>query len=63
MSTIDQLLALKKRTNNILHAVLSVFTLGLWLWIWLYCLWSNERHNARVDEQVRHAALMNWRHG
>ena len=56
MNNINQLLALKKRTSNGLHVVLSIVTLGVWCWIWLYCLWSNERHNARIDEQLRVAA-------
>ena len=46
------LLAQKKKTNHILHLLLSLVTGGLWLIVWLLVADSNKRHNRRIDERV-----------
>ena len=46
--------------QHLLHAILTFFSLGLWLPIWLLCIWSNNRANegARRRYEQQHLA---WR--
>lgn len=63
MNQIKSLLALKKKTNNILHFVISILTLGLWFWVWLFLLVSTQSHNANIDRQIELAVAGNIGHG
>jgi len=38
-----QVLVRKKRTNHVLHAILSIITVGTWIIIWLLCGWACAR--------------------
>ena len=46
------LLSQKKKTNHILHLLLSLVTGGLWLIVWLFVADGNRRHNRRIDDQI-----------
>jgi len=50
------LLSQKKRTNHILHLLLSVVTGGVWLIVWFFVADSNRRHNRQIDAQIEAGA-------
>ena len=47
------LLSKKKKTNHILHLLLSIFTFGVWLLIWILVAISNSSENAKIDRQIK----------
>lgn len=49
----------KKKTNHILHLILSIITGGLWLVIWLFVGISNSSHNNRLQGEMNH--IMNYK--
>lgn len=49
----------KKKTNHILHLILSIVTGGLWLVIWLLVGMSNSSHNSRLLGEMNH--IMNYK--
>ncbi len=42
----------KKKTNHILHVIMTVLTGGLWLIVWGITMRSNDRHNRKIDWQI-----------
>jgi len=42
----------KKKTNHILHLILTVLTGGLWLFVWGITMRSNDSHNKKLDKQI-----------
>ncbi|MHB2246694.1 hypothetical protein ACX64O_07430 [Pseudomonas fitomaticsae] len=42
----------KKKTNHILHVIMTVLTGGLWLIVWLVVASSNQGHNKKLDKQI-----------
>lgn len=54
-STIIRLEMSKKKTNHILHLILSLLTGGLWIAIWLLVGISNSLENSRLDRKIRKA--------
>ena len=47
------LLNKKKKTNHILHLLLSIITAGIWIIIWILVAISNSSENAKIDRQIR----------
>ena len=39
----------KKKTNHILHVIMTVLTGGFWLIVWGINMRSNDRHNREID--------------
>ena len=50
---VAKLLAGKKSVSHILHAILTVVTVGLWAIVWLCCFAYASQHNSKIDDQVR----------
>ena len=46
------LLSKKKKTNHVLHLLLSFITAGIWLLIWLLVAASNGSENKKIDRMV-----------
>ena len=46
------LLSRKKKTNHVLHLLLSIVTAGLWLIVWAVVTNNNNAENSRVDRQI-----------
>jgi hypothetical protein len=42
----------KKKTNHILHVIMTVLTGGLWLVVWGLTMRSNDSHNKNLDKQI-----------
>ncbi len=42
----------KKKTNHILHVIMTVLTGGLWLLVWGITMRSNDAHNNKIDKQI-----------
>ncbi|HFH3514132.1 hypothetical protein [Pseudomonas aeruginosa] len=42
----------KKKTNHILHLILTVLTGGLWLVVWVITLCSNDSQNKKIDREI-----------
>jgi amino acid permease len=42
----------KKRTNHILHFLLSIVTLGFWLVVWFAIGTDHWRYNRHIDAQI-----------
>lgn len=42
----------KKKTNHILHVIMTVLTGGLWLIVWGITMRSNDSHNKNLDKQI-----------
>ncbi|MND93327.1 hypothetical protein D3C80_855100 [compost metagenome] len=42
----------KKKTNHILHVIMTVLTGGLWLIVWGITMRSNDSHNKKLDKQI-----------
>lgn len=52
--TRDQLLAQRgdKKTNHILHLILSVFSAGLWVPLWIMITIINAMHRGEIDREL-----------
>jgi len=51
----DQLFLLanqKKKTNHVLHLILSICTGGLWIIIWILVSMQNDMHNKSIDRKM-----------
>lgn len=46
------LLSKKKKTNHVLHLLLSIITAGIWLIIWLIVAASNGSENKKIDKMI-----------
>ena len=42
----------KKKTNHILHIIMTILTGGLWLLVWGITMRSNDAHNKKLDKQI-----------
>ena len=42
----------KKKTNHILHIIMTVLTGGLWLIVWGITMRSNDAQNKKLDKQI-----------
>lgn len=42
----------KKKTNHILHLILTVLTCGLWLLVWGLVMKSNDSHNKKISKEM-----------
>lgn len=42
----------KKKSNHILHVIMTVLTGGLWLIVWGITMRSNDSHNKNLDKQI-----------
>lgn len=47
----------KKKTNHILHVIMTVLTGGLWLIVWGITMRSNDAHNKKLDKQINQIIL------
>ena len=47
----------KKKTNHILHVIMTVLTGGLWLIVWGFTMRSNDAHNKKLDKQINQIML------
>jgi hypothetical protein len=47
----------KKKTNHILHVIMTVLTGGLWLLVWGITMRSNDAHNNKIDKQINQIML------
>lgn len=52
MNQIKSLLTMRKKTNNWLHFILTIFTFGLWTWVWVILLVQESRNNEKVMREV-----------
>lgn len=51
----DQLFILasqKRKTNHILHLLLSIFTAGFWIIAWVLIGMNNSMHNGAIDKKM-----------
>lgn len=48
-----QLMSKKKKTNHVLHLLLSLITAGLWLPVWILVAVSNSLENIRIDRKIK----------
>ena len=46
------LLSKKKKTNHLLHLILSILTAGIWLIIWILVVASNGSENAKIEKTI-----------
>ena len=46
------LLSKKKKTNHLLHLILSILTAGIWLILWILVAASNGSENAKIDKAI-----------
>lgn len=46
------MLSKKKKTNHLLHLILSILTVGFWIVIWVLVAASNGSENARIDREI-----------
>lgn len=46
------LLSKKKKTNHILHLILSIITGGIWIIIWIIVTISNSSENTGIDKKI-----------
>lgn len=49
----------KKKTNHILHLILTVLTGGLWLIVWGITMRSNDGQNKKIDREIDQ--IMNYK--
>ena len=42
----------KKKTNHILHVIMTVLTGGLWLLVWGITMRSKDSRNRKLDKQI-----------
>ncbi len=49
---VNVLLSQKKKTNHLLHLLLSIITGGLWLIVWWAIADSNTNKNRKIDEII-----------
>lgn len=47
----------KKKTNHILHVIMTVLTGGLWLLVWGITMRGNDAHNNKIDKQINQIML------
>jgi len=47
----------KKKTNHILHVIMTVLTGGIWLIVWGLTMRSNDAHNKKLDKQINQIML------
>ena len=58
-----QLIELQRRkTNHVLHLILTILTAGLWLVVWILVADSNNTFNAKIGAESRNFILpvMSW---
>lgn len=48
-----QLMSKKKKTNHVLHLLLSLITAGMWIPIWILVAVSNSLENIRIDRKIK----------
>ena len=46
------LLSRKKKTNHVLHLLLSIITAGFWIIIWFIVALSNSFENSKIDKKI-----------
>ena len=46
------MLSKKKKTNHVLHLLLSLITFGIWILIWLIVAASNGSENSKIDKMI-----------
>lgn len=49
---VSVMLSRKKRTNHVLHFLLSIVTIGFWVVVWILVALSNSMENARIDRKI-----------
>ena len=47
----------KKKTNHILHVIMTLLTGGLWLLVWGITMRSNDAHNNKIEKQINQIML------
>jgi hypothetical protein len=50
---IQYLLAQRRKTNHVLHLLLSLVSCFIWLPVWILVSQSTGRHNRRIDREVK----------
>jgi hypothetical protein len=50
---IQYLLSTRRKTNHVLHLLLSFVTCFFWLPVWILISQSTGRHNRRIDRQIK----------
>ncbi len=43
----------RKKTNHILHFILTLLTGGLWIFIWILLGLRTRGHNKKIDDQIQ----------
>jgi hypothetical protein len=56
MDDLTAVLSYRRRVNHVLHAILTLFTLGLWLLVWIPMAVSNKE--TRVTLTVDDAGIL-----
>ena len=46
------LLSKKRKTNHILHLLLTIITGGLWVIVWILVAISNSSHNSSIERSI-----------
>lgn len=46
------LLSRKRKTNHILHLLLTIITGGLWVLVWILVSISNSSHNSSIERSI-----------
>lgn len=49
----------KRKTNHILHLILTILTGGLWLIVWGVTMRSNDGQNKKIDQEINQ--IMHYR--
>lgn len=52
-ATVASMMHGKKRVSHILHAILTVLTLGFWAIVWIAAALHAYQYNKRIDDQIR----------
>lgn len=44
----------KKKTNHILHFLITIFTIGGWFIVWMIIHSINSSHNKKIEKEMNH---------
>jgi hypothetical protein len=48
----------KKKTNHVLHLLLTLITMGLWVLVWIIMSHSNSRYNKKLGEPEEKTSIV-----
>lgn len=52
------LLSQQRKTNHVLHLLLTIITGGLWIIVWILVSISNASHNSSIERSIRRGIMV-----